>query len=858
MLRQNLPATEEAHALHRVLTAFLTLVLCAGWAIAQPLPAARAADTANLVTVENRKSGTTRWQIPWAGHQIADDSAGQIKGYASATSVNIGGRIDIKTSAASRGSATWNAYRLGWYHGQGGRHMASGSFEAGPQASCPMSPATGELACSWGTSFSLNVPSSWVSGQYVVVLTKGGFQNYVVFTVRDDSRTAEMLLVQPVNTYQAYNNYPNNRTPGSKSLYTFNSHGDNTVGGTPAAVKVSFDRPYANHGAGHLFTEDSLSARYYESRGVDLKYATNVDLQTNPGGVQGVRAIVFAGHDEYWTGEQFDLAESARDAGTSLAFLGANDVFWQIRYENAHRTVVCYRRADVDPVTDPSRETILFRDTGRPEQPLIGVMWPPTRGMLGQPAPWVVSNPGHWFYRGTRAVEGTQIPWMVGVEADRRVAEFPSPAGSDWTLLARSPFTVRNSGTQGIHEATMYQSPSGAYVFGAGTISYGVGLGDFSKADARAQTMTGNLTARMTGADLTVDTARYAGPDRYQTAAAVSAATFPAAFGGTVYLAIGTNYPDALGAAAATQGQGPVLLVKGGELPDATVSELLRLRPRRIVAVGSAGVLPESVLTEVAEVTGVTPERVAGPDRYLTAAAISADRFAPGVPVAYVATGQNFPDALAAGAAGAQMGGPVLLSRQNILPAATRDELVRLRPGRIVVAGSSGVVSDALVAEISKIAPTVRVAGSTRYETSLALMRDTRSRGGQGVVALATGRGFADALAAGPMIGARGGSLVLLPSGPELTVASAEEIVRHDPALLVAIGSDAVTPDTVMQEAMRLFDVVDGEPMPVAPAANSPAAQPLPSEVPGREPAHDIPTVEDYEQSTRLPWLEDN
>ncbi len=79
-----------------------------------------------------------------------------------------------------------------------------------------------------------------------------------------------------------------------------------------------------------------------------------------------------------------------------------------------------------------------------------------------------------------------------------------------------------------------------------------------------------------------------------------------------------------------------------------------------------------------------------------TAAAITSDTFTPGVAVAYVATGTNFPDALAGGPAAALEDGPVMLVTRDAIPAATASELTRLKPKRIVVLGSTVVVSDAV------------------------------------------------------------------------------------------------------------------------------------------------------------------
>ncbi|HET9518807.1 MAG TPA: cell wall-binding repeat-containing protein, partial [Actinoplanes sp.] len=91
--------------------------------------------------------------------------------------------------------------------------------------------------------------------------------------------------------------------------------------------------------------------------------------------------------------------------------------------------------------------------------------------------------------------------------------------------------------------------------------------------------------------------------------------------------------------------------------------------------------------------TSTMVQRHAGADRYATAAAISAANYAPGVAVAYVATGANFPDALAGAAVAGNLGGPLLLVTRDTIPAATAAELARLAPKRIVILGSTGVVS---------------------------------------------------------------------------------------------------------------------------------------------------------------------
>src|SRR5437773_2250997 len=134
--------------------------------------------------------------------------------------------------------------------------------------------------------------------------------------------------------------------------------------------------------------------------------------------------------------------------------------------------------------------------------------------------------------------------------------------------------------------------------------------------------------------------------------------------------------------------------------------------------------------------------RISGPDRYGTAAAISASKFAPGVLVAYIATGLNFPDGLTGGAAGANTGGPVLLVRTGSIPAATAGELTRLHPAAINILGGPTVVSNGVEAALHAYSAHVgRSFGPDRYATSVAVSVNTFSAP-RSTVFIATGLDF--------------------------------------------------------------------------------------------------------------------
>ena len=240
---------------------------------------------------------------------------------------------------------------------------------------------------------------------------------------------------------------------------------------------------------------------------------------------------------------------------------------------------------------------------------------------------------------------------------------------------------------------------------------------------------------------------RLAGANRYETAAAIAAGYAPGV--PVAYIATGLNYPDALtGAAAAGVTGGPVLLVTRDAIPAATAAELARLTPGRIVILGGEGVVSDAVVASLTVFTTGGVTRLAGENRYATAAAISAATYAPGVPVAYVATGLDFPDALAGAAVAGSEGAPLLLVTRGAVPAATAAELARLRPARIVLFGTPDSVSDAVLATLggATTGGVSRVAGTDRYSTAAAISAAANNPG-VAVAYVATGLDFPDALA---------------------------------------------------------------------------------------------------------------
>ena len=286
---------------------------------------------------------------------------------------------------------------------------------------------------------------------------------------------------------------------------------------------------------------------------------------------------------------------------------------------------------------------------------------------------------------------------------------------------------------------------------------------------------------------------RLAGADRYATAAAISAGTFSPGVA-VAFIATGATFPDSLAAGSpAGRLKAPVLLATLNELPPATRAELDRLDPKSIVVLGGTAVLSAAVESALDPYTAGTVSRIAGADRFATAARISARYFSPGAPVAYIATGRSFPDALSAGAAAARLGGPVLLVDQGGIPSVVRSELQRLAPRRIVVVGGPAAVSDAVATGLGSFTSggVTRQSGADRFATAAAVSAAAFPRDSGLTVHVASGAGFADAVAGVPAAATRGAPL-LLTTRTSLPATTAAELRRLDPQRVRLLGGEAV------------------------------------------------------------------
>ena len=191
--------------------------------------------------------------------------------------------------------------------------------------------------------------------------------------------------------------------------------------------------------------------------------------------------------------------------------------------------------------------------------------------------------------------------------------------------------------------------------------------------------------------------------------------------------------------------------------------------------------------------------RLAGGDRFETAVEVSLSAFPDGADVVYVATGYNFPDALAGGSAAVKEGGPVLLSRVESLPPETLGELLRLSPSRIVILGGEEALAPQVAEDLATIgAEIIRLAGQDRYDTA-AMISAMHFDSGVGIAFITSGSDFPDAVAGAPAA-AQTGSPMLLTRAGDLPSFTRDELTRLQPERIVILGGPNAVGAAVEQE----------------------------------------------------------
>jgi len=307
---------------------------------------------------------------------------------------------------------------------------------------------------------------------------------------------------------------------------------------------------------------------------------------------------------------------------------------------------------------------------------------------------------------------------------------------------------------------------------------------------------------------------RLEGTDRYATALAVSRSTFATGTATTTVIASGENFPDALAASSLSGAYGgPLLLTRRGKLPPGVLAELDRIGSTDVVIVGGSAAVDDDVANTLI-MAGLSVERIAGADRYETAAAVTDELMevlgVTTLPTVFLARGDLFPDALAAAPIAHARGIPVLLTRPAALPAPTLDAIASAEATEIVVLGSSSAVGTGVVSALILLPGSVSVArweGADRYATAEAIARSSIARGwaSAGYFGVATGADFPDALSGAGACGANNG--VLLLTKPDALSAGTRTVLQElgsDGVPVAIIGSASAVSMNVQGDLMRI------------------------------------------------------
>jgi hypothetical protein len=427
-------------------------------------PCAKRALPATWVTTENARPGAVGWR------PSADRADPRVPLYLDRPSTTCGSPVTAHLGGPPGTRVTVRAYRIGWYAGRGARLV----WQSGPvdvrRSAAP--PRSGDTLSSpdWATTVVLPVDVAWTPGLYVVETHDGrGVAGLAALVVRDPTTTASFTVVDSNLTWTAYSRY------GGSSLYKGTD--DRT---DSRALRVAIDRPLEGPGVERLLVCDVPVAMFLERHGFRAHYITDTDLDAWPSLLRATPAVVLPGHSEYWTRRMYDALTAARNAGVSIADLGANEIYWHARLGRDvlgdPSTMTVARTLAQDPVaaSNPDAATVEWHQTPLLRDPsaVLGQRYSAVRAVGGLQ---VRDLPG-WLSAGTGLRAGDVLPQVVQNEADGVRPALPSTPPDVQTLLVGA---LRRPGFRTVIVSTTYTtSPSGSAVFAAGTTYWACQLAD--------------------------------------------------------------------------------------------------------------------------------------------------------------------------------------------------------------------------------------------------------------------------------------------------------------------------------------------------------------------------------------------
>jgi hypothetical protein len=406
---------------------------------------------------ENALPGDASWGIASTGKPH------QVEGYLDRASIRPGEKLHL-FARSSAASIAVKVFRMGWYGGRQARLLARYVNVPVPRQPDPVMVAAATRtvsAAGWRPVLTVST-NGFPPGDYLFRLADAsGAASYAPLTVRAPTTAGSVVIVNAVTTWQAYNDF------GGYSLY----HGPNGATAT-RAYAVSLDRPYSyGLGSADFFGNERPLVALAERLGLALSYVTSPDLDADPHLLDGARAVISLGHDEYWSSAMRANVTAARNQGTNVAFLGANAVYRHIRYGSTttgpRRLEIDYKSFSLDPMssTNPAEATGQWRDPPlpRPESDLTGTYYQcnPVKADL------VVADASSWLLQGL-VTDGQHLHGLLGSEFDRVDLYAPTPRPID--VLFHSPVECAHTAMYG--DAAYYTTGAGSGVFDTGTSTW--------------------------------------------------------------------------------------------------------------------------------------------------------------------------------------------------------------------------------------------------------------------------------------------------------------------------------------------------------------------------------------------------
>lgn len=512
-----LPSSGSPHGSSPTTTAAVTATSRPGRSAAAPATAGTHATTgatflgaqgveSRAVIAENKKRGTAAWRI------ASEPPTGTIQGFATQTYVARGGDVDLYVSTDAP-TFRVQAYRMGWYGGDGGRLVWTSSPVKGMvQPPCPLDASTNTVRCTtWARSLVVPVTAAFVPGDYLLKLVGStGVASYVLMTVWDPTSTATYLVMARSFVEALWNTY------GGYSMYQGQGpciidHDSYPV--CNRARVASFDRPYdTGDGAADFLGNEFPLVEYLERQGLDATYVTDVTVDEHPGIVTAHKALLSLGHDEAWSYNEREAVQQAEGKGVNVAFISAASIVRHVRLQadamGPDQDVVDYRNPDEDPVNghgDPMQVT--GNTWGQPptswsQVPFVGEEYSGYINLTEPNVPFVVADASAWIFKGTGLQNGAALPGVVGSDIDHLALGGGSPSGIQ--VLGHSPIPVSEGYTNEgewngmtYSDMTYYADPtSKAGVFDAGDNDW---IASMAPCPTGTRTCTADSVQKITG-----------------------------------------------------------------------------------------------------------------------------------------------------------------------------------------------------------------------------------------------------------------------------------------------------------------------------------------------------------------------